>query len=267
MTFGKRARLAALAAAAVAVTALGGSKVQAETVLNLTDGPFPDGGTINGAIYTTNVQRPTGSGVIDSFVRIQTNNPVEKGYNTDGRPLQFDENNSATFTHSLDKNDLQSTNIGGVDYYQFLLDINQNNSGPTDHLLNLNEVEIYLGDAPNLLGFTPGSGFGIHSTSVYDIDAVSDNGVLLDYNLNSGSGSGDMYLFVKTSLFAGANKWVYLYSSFGVPMENNDGYEEWAARIGPNTPPAVPLPASVWGGLTLLGLLGAAKIRSRRQSA
>jgi len=255
----------ALALAAGAVV-FGASRANAETVLDLTNGPFPDSGTINGAIFTTNVQRPTGSGVIDSFVRIQTNNTVEKGYNTDGRPLQFDENNSATFTHSLALADLQATTISGVTYYQFLLDINQNNSSP-DNLLNLNQLQIYLGDAPDLLGFTSGTGFGTHSSLVYNIDTGSDNGILLDYNLNSGSGSGDMYAFIPTALFTGTNKYVYLYSSFGVPNTNNDGYEEWAARIGPNTPPAVPLPASLWGGLALLGFMGAAKIRSRRQSA
>jgi hypothetical protein len=261
-------RNAACALALAAGAVFGASRANAETVLDLTNGPFPDSGTINGAIFTTNVQRPTGSGVIDPFVRIQTNNAIEKGYNTSGRPLQFDENSSPTFTHELALADLQATTISGVTYYQFLLDINQNNSGPTDHLLNLNELQIYLGDAPDLhSGFVSGTGFAGHSTLVYNIDAGSDNGILLDYNLNSGSGSGDMYAFIPTALFTGTNKYVYLYSSFGVPNANNDGYEEWAARIGPNTPPAVPIPASVWGGMALMGLIGAAKFRSRRQSA
>ncbi|HEV8379587.1 MAG TPA: hypothetical protein VGP99_12110, partial [Tepidisphaeraceae bacterium] len=69
------------------------------------------------------------------------------------------------------------------------------------------------------------------------------------------------------SKFTGTNPYVYLYSSFGVPNDNNDGYEEWAAVVGPNTPSGVPLPASVWGGMALLGLMGAAKIRSRHRSA
>src|SRR6266850_397061 len=123
MSTSKTVRFAALAAAAVAVTALGVSKANAETVLDLTNGPFPDSGTINGALFTTNVQQPTGSGVIHSFVRIGSNQNVESGYNTDGRPLQFDENSSPTFTRSLPVADLQAVTIAGVSYYQFLLDI------------------------------------------------------------------------------------------------------------------------------------------------
>jgi len=72
------------------------------------------------------------------------------------------------------------------------------------------------------------------------------------------------------SKFAGkpANQtYLYLYSKFGDPNGNNDGYEEWAAVVGPNTPSGVPLPASLWGGVALLGAMGAAKIRSRRRSA
>jgi len=261
MTFGKRARLAALTAAAVAVTALGGSKVHAEAVSDLTTAG--SSATIDGALFETNQVQPTGSGVIHSFVRISSNKDTESGYNTDGRPLQFDENNSGTFTRSQALADLQIVTKGGVNYYAFLLDINQEGNDP---LLNLNQLQIYLGDAPDLLGFTSGSGFGTHSTLVYDIDAVADSGLKLNYNLNPGSGGGDIWAFIPTVKFTGSNQWVYLYSSFGVPNNNNDGYEEWATVVGHNTP-SVPLPASVWGGLTLLGLLGAAKIRSRRQSA
>ena len=85
----------------------------------------------------------------------------------------------------------------------------------------------------------------------------------LNYTLNSGSGSGDLWVFVKKSLFGGSKSWVYLYSKFGDPNGNNDGYEEWATVVGHNTP-SVPLPASVWGGLSLLGMLGISKLRRRQ---
>lgn len=263
MAIGRRVPLSALALAAGAMF-FGAFQAKAETVLDLTGTPQPKSGTINGALFETNIVQPTGSGVIHSFVRISSNATIEQGYNTDGRPLQYDENSSPTFTRKLPLADLQVVTKGGVDYYGFLLDINQQGSVP---LLNINDIEVYQGDAGNLLGFTPGSGFGIHSTAVYKMDGVSDNGILLDYNINSGSGSGDMWMFIKKSAFSGTGQFVYLYSKFGDPNVNNDGYEEWAAVVGPNTPSGVPLPASLWGGLTLLGVLGAAKIRSRRQSA
>jgi hypothetical protein len=260
-------RKAGLLAAVAAGATIFSSTLNAEVAVNLTAG---GSSTINGAIFTTNDEQSTGTGVIRSFVRISDNSSIVQGYNTDARPLQFDENNSPQFTRSLAKADLQIVKVGTTDYYKFLLDINQQDSNP---LLSLNELELYVADAPDLLNFSPnhsagGTGFGTHSTLVYDMDGAADTRVDLNYTLNSGSGSGDLTVLIKKSLFNGPQKpWVYLYSKFGDPNGNNDGFEEWAAIVGPSTPSAVPLPASLWGGLTLLAVLGAVKIRARRLSA
>ena len=48
----------------------------------------------NGAIVQQTDAQPTGTGFIQSFVRIQgaaSGGGSQEGYNTDGRPLQFDE--------------------------------------------------------------------------------------------------------------------------------------------------------------------------------
>jgi len=266
----QKVRITACAIALAAGAVFGASRANAaENVLNLT--AAGSSGTRNGALFETNTVQPTGSGVIHSFVRIsQANQAIVEGYNTDGRGVQFQENTSPTFTRSLPVADLQVVTKGGVNYYAFLLDINQESSKP---LLNLNELQIYLADAPDIhTGFVSEVGFAGHSSLVYSIDqgVDGDSGLLMDYNLNSGSGSGDIWAFIKTSAFAGkpANQtYVYLYSKFGDPEGNNDGYEEWAGVVGPNTPSGVPLPASLWGGVALLGAMGAAKIRSRRRSA
>ena len=262
MRQGRILRNAALAVAVAAAATVFTSTVDA-AVLDLTAGGT---GTLNGAIFATNDSQSTGTGVIRSFVRISAaNQNIVQGYNTDGRPLQFDENSSPTFTHSLNKANLAPVTVNGTEYYKFLLDINQTGSNP---LLTLNELEIYIADAPDLLGLVPGSGFGTHSTLIYDMDLPADNRVELNYLLNPGSGAGDLFVFVKKSLFNGPSKpWVYLYSKFGDPQPNNDGFEEWAALVGPNTPQPIPLPASVWVGMALLAVIGADKLRSRRQSA
>jgi len=223
--------------------------------------------TINSAIFSTTDQQPTGSGVIHSFVRVgAANQAVVEGYNTDGRPLQFDEKTSATFTRSQQLSDLKIVSMGGKDYYQFLLDINQQSSDP---LLTLNEVEIYLGNAPDLLSYSPnrsggGTGFGPNSTFVYDLDQGTDNAIDLDYNLNSGSGSGDMWAFIPKANFDAAkagnnNNYVYLYSKFGIPHANNDGYEEWSGVEGPNN--FVPEPSSLLACLVVVSLLAMARNR------
>jgi len=253
---GRRAiRTAAIGFALISASAVHAALItsEAEVLYDLTSGGSV---TINGAVYTTNIQQPTGSGVIHSFVRVSAaNQGIVQGYNTDGRPLQFDENNSLTFTRHQKLADMQIVSLNDIEYYQFLLDINQRSSEP---LLTLNEVEIYQGDAPNLLGYSPnrsegGTGFGVHSDFVFDQDEGADAAVDLNYNLNSGSGSGDMYLYVPKEYFTSTKPYVYLYSKFGVPHPNNDGYEEWAAIEGPN--PVVPEPSSLAGAALLVGLL------------
>jgi hypothetical protein len=227
--------------------------------------------TINQADFVTVDQQSTGSGVIHSFVRVSAaNQGVVEGYNTDGRPLQFDENNSHTFTRSQPLSNLKVVNRNGKDYYQFLLDINQESARP---LLTLNELEIYLGNAPDLLSYSPnrsggGTGFGPNSSFVYDLDENTDNAIDLNYNLNSGSGSGDMWAYIPKAKFDAAhtgadanNDYVYLYSKFGIPHANNDGYEEWSGVEGPNN--NVPEPSSLVAFLCFsTGLLGSRRHRA-----
>src|SRR5947209_2145212 len=88
-------------------------------------------------------QQPTGTGVIQSFVRVNPGGSpdFERGYNTSGRPLQYDENTSPMYTRDLLLSDVPTvTGLSGIVYRVFLLDINQTNSSP---LLNLNEIQIF----------------------------------------------------------------------------------------------------------------------------
>src|SRR6185295_12104699 len=159
--------------------------------------------------------------------------------------------------------------IGGVQYREFVLDINESTS-QNNRFLSMNEFELYQSNTNILTSFnktthTFASPANV-TTLVYDMDASGDKLVRMDYSLASGSGSGDMFVYVRNSLFTGAGQYVYLYSAFGNPDGSDAGFEEWATRPASN-PPTVPLPASLWGGMMLLGAMGAAKIRSRRRSA
>ncbi len=163
----------------------------------------------DGVVAQTDAQ-PTGTGYIRSFVRVQgasSGGGAEQGYNTDARPLQFDENKSPQFTRSLTADLVPTVTYNGGTYREFLLDINQKSSGSASKL-SLDDVRIFLGSAGNLTATSAEASSGVHTlaglTPVFDLDGGGvDRTVLLDARLNSGSGSGDMRLLVPDSAFAG----------------------------------------------------------------
>ena len=122
-------------------------------------------------------------------------------------------------------------------FYKFLLDINQTAQSP---LLNLNTIHFYVrnnafgtlsafnnffnisGNNNQTLGALPAGGF----------DALAGDNVLLNYSLNHGSGSGDMFMYVPVADL-GTSGFLYLVNQNGDPNVANDGFEEWAGQTGP----------------------------------
>lgn len=258
-------------------------------------------GTNGGATYTQVAPQPTGSGYIDPFVRIgmpggQKN--VVEAYNTTVNDV-FNNSSDDTFNHAITFGQMAVFGSGGNQYVRFLLDINQINS-TNGRFLNLDEIQIFVSNAPNqsvtsFSGTTGLLGLGGNAQLVYRLDngkvtdqsdmadAANDR-ITLDYSLNHGSGSGDMFLDIPIAMFNAAftaggysttsaknAAYVYLYSKFGSdPYNNNDGFEEWAfLRKTPLACPdgqvcgsvAAPGPLSLIG----FGLLGLAAVRRRRE--
>ena len=223
-------------------------------------------GFIGSAFFTTTDSQSTGSGVIDSFVRIQDPNGPADGYNATARPVMPDVNSSPTFTHDIPLSAVPEVTLGGIVYYEFLLDINQNSNDP---LLSLDELQIYTRSSalPNDGADTLAELIAAPSILRYDLDAGvagTGNRVLLNYNFNSGSGSGDLFVYIPKWAGADESHFLYLYSLFGEDnngdFSENDGYEEWAIRT--TTPVNIPD-----GGvtMTLLGsaLLGISMLRRK----
>ncbi|MEN6309190.1 MAG: hypothetical protein ABFD91_15695 [Anaerohalosphaeraceae bacterium] len=225
-------------------------------------------GSIDGAYFRQTAAQSTGTGSIHAFVRMEDDNDkdaIEQGYNTDHRPLnkgaQYDENYSPTFTRSLLLSLVPTMNINGILYREFLLDINESNSG-TESELSLDNIKIYLAHSGDLFGKLPPSNpeTGEVATLIYDLDKASDNWIKLDYSLNTGSGSGDMFAYIPDSLFKTENgSYVYFYSMFGENIAADSGFEEWAVRLNVPVPPvAVPAPGALMlaaMGMSLVGYL------------
>src|SRR4051812_9726612 len=108
-------------------------------------------GWIGDAQFVQTDAQPTGTGNINSFVRVQANG-VEQGYNTSARPLQYNENSSPQFTRSLKLSEVPQVTINGKVSLEFLLDVNQTAANP---MLSLDDLRVYVGDNPAASGYDP----------------------------------------------------------------------------------------------------------------
>ena len=204
--------------------------------------------TINGALWESLPSTlPTGSGVFHAFFRVQAS-PNERGYNTDGRPLQFDENTSATFTHSYLLIDVPQVKIGGVIYREFQLDINEASS---TGYISLDEFQVWTTNDENLLGYDEGSADGSgdgyfpdgtgtgQAKLVYNLDGDGDTWIRMDYLWNTGSGKRDYRVLVPESDFDGKMlTYVVIFTRHGLQggeWESDDGFEEWGVAVYPAT--------------------------------
>lgn len=220
-------------------------------------------GTINEAEFIFSKQQPSGSGVFNTFLRIQAagNAGNEQGYNTDAAQLPFD-TKGGIHTHSL----LISSLVATGDYFEFLLDIGEPNT-QSERLLSLDGLKFYRTSDKAQNGTT------IVGDLLYDMDQDEnkqylDNTVLLDANRegNPGNGVSDMLLRVPASYLTptATETYLILWSQFGLyPGAASDGtFEEWA-HVGEGGSEPIPEPGTIL--LLGAGLAGLA-LYHRRQS-
>lgn len=183
--------------------------------------------------YTT--AGSTGTGLISSFVRLQApgSTTFQSGYNTDGRPLQFDENSSAEFTYAITLSQVPLVSIDGSNYYQFNLDLNESDRG-IGPLITLHNIKLFASGSAMLNDMDTSTRLfdPALATLLFDMDALIDVTVELT-DWNSGSGTGDYRVSIPATYFAGVSQgsFIYLYSEFGTKSSQGfaaeGGFEEW----------------------------------------
>lgn len=250
----KRNFTAALIAAGMLVVA----SIAPAAVVNLS-GDADGSVTINGAIFQTNDDHPTGTGVYNPFLTIQ-NKGWEQGYNTsDGA---FDTTREPQWNHEIKFSDLQATTINGIQYFGFSVDINEPNGVKSE--ISLDALQIYYSPTLQSSTSTDGNGFfnGSLGTLVYTLGA---NQIIYD-DTDSGSGEGDINIYIPVSFFAGAqaNDFIYMYQRWGNSDMSEGGFEETALIRG-LTP--IPEMSTFFPIIGLLVAVGSTHILRRRRMA
>ena len=180
---------------------------------------------------------------IHSFVRLEQGllgsllGGTEQGYNTNARPLQYNENSDSQLTRALTLGEVPMVQVNGVAYREFLLSINQSSLSPN---LSLDDVRVFLVATGNLSGYNATTKRLAGNGASFDLDTGGDVSIRLNANLNSSiSSSPDAVLLIPDAAFAGANAntFVYLYSKFS---SANGGFEEWGVHDVPPLPPPPP---------------------------
>jgi hypothetical protein len=222
-----------------------------------------DQGTITNqygtAIFQFTQPQPTGTGYIDPFLRVQAS-PTEQGYNTSGG-TPFDDK-GGIWTHDIQFSDLQKTSvtINGTSYFKILVDLNEPNGAKST--ISLENLQFYTSST----GSKTTENLSQLGTLRYSMDtAGGDNTVQFDAGRNHGSGSGDAYIYIPTSAFAGTNPndYVYMYVNFGnADMTTAGGFEEFT--LVQNLTP-VPEMSALFPIVGLIVAVGSTSILRRRR--
>jgi hypothetical protein len=214
----------------------------------------------------------TGSGNFEAYVQMSPSQPTsscivggidcEKAYNTTANNV-FDNKNDDPHNYTILLSDIGTVTIGGVTYYEFLLDLNQQKDEGSE-LISLDDLQIFLSSSPNqsVTTFSASGQLALASAQlIYRLDDGSDDTFLLDATAGTaGSGDGDLLVRIPASAFStysATYPWVYVYSQFGAYTDTsasprnfqvNDGFEEWGRCVDKVRGVTSPAPCEGNGG-------------------
>jgi hypothetical protein len=243
-------------AALIAAGMLAIATIAQATVVNLDNG----NGSVNGALFQVSGQTPAGTGVFDPFLTVQ-NSPWEQGYN--GTNGNFDTKRIPQWNHEIKFSDLQATTINGMQYFGFVVDVNEPN-GPNKATISLDGLQIFTSATLQNSTSTDSNGFFNGSLGTLRYDLGSNQVLYTDQH--HGSGQADITILIPTSYFAGtnANDFVYMYQRWGNTQPSQGGFEETAIMQGFSP---VPEMSALFPIVGLLVAVGSTHVLRRRRMA
>ena len=217
-------------------------------------------GFVDGAYFAVNSQHPTGTGVYNPFLTVQ-NNPWEQGYNSSTG--NFDTKREPQWNHEIRFSDLQVTNLNGIAYFGFSVDVNEPNGG---NQAGISLIGLSIWTSATLQSSTSTDANGFFNGSLGALRySLGGNSVLYNDQM-SGSGAGDINIYIPVSAFAGtqANDFVYMYQRWGNSDSSQGGFEETSLIAG-ITP--IPELSTFFPLVGLLVAVGSTQVLRRRRSA
>jgi len=186
-----------------------------------------------GAIWVTSELAPTGTGVLEPFLRIH-NSPTEDGHNTGADSQDFlNDEVGGTWTHEVLVASMTNVvTFNQQTWFEFILDLGE---PPPTSQISLDALQLCTGTADEV------QANGCPDTPFYDLDAGGDNKVILDYDLfGNGNGKADLYFYIPTTGVLDGDAYFYLYALMGLDPSAQGSFEEFSMGSRGTVPTPTP---------------------------
>jgi hypothetical protein len=193
-----------------------------------------------------------GTGALQTYLTVDADG-VERGYNTDFRPVQFDASSDTLATRALPLSNVPVVTVDGQQYREFVLNVDQIDANG-DRQLSVDEIQIFTSTVNNLRNYNNANNTlragSLIETPIWSLDALdgsTNDWLQVRAMSNQGNRAGELALLIPNSLFNASEQFVYIYSRMGVNRDANAGAEQWGVRTAPPVDPPGNEPVSISG--------------------
>ena len=163
----------------------------------------------------------SGTGLFDPFLTIQ-NTGSQSGtnfYNGSSYGTGNAISSSNNRTSSISTSSIPIVEIGGSEYYEIRLDVNEVNGGQKS-FVDLNSFKIY--------GSSSATQSSAGANLLYSLDTEAINRDIHLFDDNNGSGKSDLVVLVPKSYFSSNPEYLYFEASLS---DTDGGFEEFSVRV------------------------------------